>query len=500
MSNNNKYQKNGYQEAKIDLGTGVVPPNVQDIEQIVLGAIMLEASIVPDKVMAAITEDLFYNPKYVLIAKAIKEMYQAGDPIDLLTVTKRIKEHGNLEEVGGHYAISVMMDRVTSSANIEFHLKLLEQSAIARKLITISGNTIKRCMDPSEDIFDVYAYHQNAVEKSIKDVLKFDVKSVSEIHTDIIKEQMNVLNKGLKSGVISGFNAVDRITNGWQSSDLIIIAGRPGMGKTAAAVAMIMNPALDANIPTAIFSLEMSSNQIVGRMQSSLSNIMVGKIIRKQLDKGEVDVLVRTADVLNKAPIFVDDTPSISLVELKGKVRKMVRENGVRLVVIDYLQLMRSGLNIQNREQEIAEISRGLKALAKECNIPIIALSQLSRNVESRSDKKPLLQDLRESGQIEQDADMVIFCYRPEYYQINEYEIDGNIMPTKGLFMFIIAKHRNGEIGEIKLGFRHEQTKVVNYEDVNGGLEMQIERNNFEPNTSFLMPSTKVHPDNDMPF
>jgi replicative DNA helicase len=246
---------------------------------------------------------------------------------------------------------------------------------------------------------------------------------------------------------------------------LIIVAGRPGMGKTAIAVTAAMYPAIFRKKPTAIFSLEMSKEQLVSRMQSNLSNVDVSRIVKKQIAQFEIDKIRKECYQLEDAPIYIDDSPNISLVDLKSKSRKLVRDMNVELIVIDYLQLMRSGLNIFNREQEIAEISRGLKGLAKELKIPIIALSQLSRVVESRADKKPMLSDLRESGQIEQDADMVIFCYRPEYYAIETYEVDGEQFSSDGLFMCIVAKHRNGELGEIPLRFIGSQTKITNYQE-----------------------------------
>jgi replicative DNA helicase len=297
-----------------------------------------------------------------------------------------------------------------------------------------------------------------------------------------------MLDSKQKSGVATGLNALDNVTNGWQESDLIIIAGRPAMGKTAVAISMLMHPSLDLNNAVAIFSLEMSNEQLVSRMQSLLSGVNVSKIVKKQLTNDEITQISVNAKQLTDSKIFVDDTPNISLLDLKGKARKLKKEHDIKLIVIDYLQLMRSGLKISNREQEIAEISRGLKGLAKELNIPVIALSQLSRSVESRSDKKPMLQDLRESGQIEQDADMVLFCYRPEYYNIDQYEVDGTTFDAHGLFMFIIAKHRNGELGEIPLKFIHEQTKITNhsissnYKQVS---EISYTNDSIKPNTSF---------------
>jgi replicative DNA helicase len=274
---------------------------------------------------------------------------------------------------------------------------------------------------------------------------------------------------------------LDNVTNGFQKSDLIILAGRPSMGKTASVVSMALYPALFQNIPIAIFSLEMSNEQIVSRMQSFISEINVSKIVKKQLTMSDVEQIKQTCYPLETAPIYIDDTPNISLLELKGKARKLVKENNVQLIVIDYLQLMRSGLNIQNREQEIAEISRGLKGLAKELDVPVIALSQLSRLVESRGDKKPMLSDLRESGSIEQDADMVMFCYRPEYYGIDNYEIGGEAFDSKGLFMLIIAKHRNGELGEVPLTFVHSQAKITNHTTyVNSDNNQRYTKQTFE--------------------
>jgi replicative DNA helicase len=301
--------------------------------------------------------------------------------------------------------------------------------------------------------------------------------------------------------------------NGWQKSDLVIVAGRPGMGKSSLVVSMALFPAVEKDVPVVIFSLEMSSEQIVGRMQSYYSEIDVSRIIKKQLTEDDIVTIERKTQSLKHAPIYIDDTPNISLLDLKGKVRKMVKENNVQLVVVDYLQLMRSGMKTQSREQEIAEISRGLKALAKEQSIPIIALSQLSRAVESTSDKKPMLSHLRESGAIEQDADMVMFCYSPEYYSIENYEVGSQSFDTNGLFMLLIAKHRNGELGEIPLKFIAEQTKITNYtspgfntpsEDYVRSVAIKpdinstfVQRNqNDEPISNTLRPDTEFSSDN----
>jgi replicative DNA helicase len=441
---------------------GKVPPQARDLEQAVLGAIMLESHL-PDSLMNDFKEDLFYVEQNILICRAIRSLYSKNYPIDILTVTQKLKEEGNLDICGGAYYITELTNRVATAANVEYHLRILQQQSLKRKVISVCTNGVKKAYDESEDIFDTYQHIQVQLDLSLKELMQYDVKSVSAVHEELIKESIRVAKSGVKSGVPCGLRMVDNVTNGWQKSDLIILAGRPSMGKTAAAVSMVIYPTVYHNTPVAIFSLEMSNEQLVSRMQSFISEVNVSKIVKKQLTMYEIEQIKSTCYPLETAPIFVDDTPNISLLELKGKARKLVKENGVQLIVIDYLQLMRSGLNIQNREQEIAEISRGLKGLAKELSIPIIALSQLSRGVESRSDKKPMLSDLRESGQIEQDADMVMFCYRPEYYGIDNYEIGGEIFDSKGLFMLIIAKHRNGELGEVPLTFVHAQTKLANH-------------------------------------
>ena len=331
---------------------------------------------------------------------------------------------------------------------------------------------------------------QGELDNALKNVVNYEIKSAGEIHDDILRKSFAMLDTKQKSGVATGLNALDNVTNGWQESDLIIIAGRPAMGKTAVAISMLMHPSLELNNAVAIFSLEMSNEQLVSRMQSLLSGINVSKIVKKQLTNDEINQISIKAGGLNKSKIFVDDTPNISLLDLKGKARKLKKEHDIKLLVIDYLQLMRSGLKISNREQEIAEISRGLKGLAKELNIPVIALSQLSRSVESRSDKKPMLQDLRESGQIEQDADMVLFCYRPEYYHIDQYEVDGRTFEAHGLFMLIIAKHRNGELGEIPLRFIHEQTKITNHSisnDFTPSIDFENRITSIRPNEEFAL-------------
>jgi replicative DNA helicase len=469
-------------------------PHSIDIEKTVLGTILLE-SFVLDKVSKDFSSNLFFNSKNKVISKVILELYKDSIGIDLLTVVQRLKQNEKLKDAGGVKYISSLTNGVASSAHIDYHLRILQEEALRRNVIKISNESIQKAFDPTHDIFDVFNQTQHNLDNSLKNVINYEIKTVGQIHSDVISQSIKILQSGEKSGVPTGLKMLDNVTNGWQNSDLIILAGRPGMGKTSAVVSMGIFPSVNLNKAIAIFSLEMSSEQLVSRMQAYYSSVNVSKIVKKKLTEDEIVQIERSTEKLKNAPIFIDDTPNISLLELKGKVRKLKKESNIELVIIDYLQLMKSGLKTQSREQEIAEISRGLKSLAKELNIPVIALSQLSRSVEIRGgDKKPMLSDLRESGAIEQDADMVLFCYRPEYYGIDFYEVGSDSFDANGLFMLIVAKHRNGELGEIPLRFISHQTKITNYDGDDKSsfqsidlkaLQFNQEMNQLKPNTSF---------------
>lgn len=435
-----------------------MPPVDASVEQVVLGCILIDTNTF-DSIAGEFHEELFFYQKNKIVCKTILELYKENKPIDLVTVATKVKTIS--DEVEPSY-IAGLTSRVASSQNLEYYLRILQEAALKRNIIETSSIALKKCFDETEDAFDVHSEITENIDNALKSIISYKVRGVGEVHEQIIKTSLEIAKKGGKSGVPTGLFLLDNLTNGFQKSDLIILAGRPSMGKTAAAISLAMFPALEKEIPVAVFSLEMSAEQLVSRMQSALSEVNVSKIVKKQLSIEEITMIGVKSKQLNTAPMYIDDTPNISVLELKGKCRKLVREKGVQLVIVDYLQLMRSVNKTSSREQEIAEISRGLKIIAKELNIPIIALSQLSRGVETRPDKKPMLQDLRESGQIEQDADMVMFCYRPEYYQIDNYEIGNQSFDTMGLFMLIIAKHRNGELGEIPLKFIHEQTKLTN--------------------------------------
>ena len=469
-------KKNGSKknsELTIESYNDKLPPSTADIEGVILGTIILDKDIIHSYIQD-FNDSLFFSVVNKEIANAILCLYQKNIGIDLLTLVQEMRKTNSKVDV--RY-ISSLTNRVASTTNFEFHFKILQEDALKRSLIQVCGNSLRKSFENNEDVFKLYSSTQLELDNAIKNVVTYQVEKVGRVHNQILKQSYECLSTGQKSGVETGLKMLDNVTNGWQKSDLIILAGRPSMGKTACAISMIMHPALELNIPIAVFSLEMSTEQLVSRMQSYLSTVNVGRIVKKQLNFDEIQAIERIAYKLNDAPIYIDDTAAISLTALKGKARKLVNEHGVQLIVVDYLQLMRSGLNTNNRESEIAEISRGLKAIAKELDVTVIALSQLSRAVESRSDKKPQLSDLRESGQIEQDADMVAFCYRPEYYGIENYEVGGSEFETQGLFMLLIEKHRNGELGEVPLKFVHAQAKVTNLFSSSG--DNKIENSTF---------------------
>ena len=467
--------------------------NTSATELAVLGGILIDSTVI-DRIISDFSINLFLETKNKNIADAILKLYRKNKAIDILTVVNQLTSEDKLESSGGASYIANLTNGVAGSTNISFHIRILQESALRRNLIKIGQNATNKSLDLTLDVFDLFNDTQNQLDDAIKKVINYEIKGAGDIHDEILLKSIEVLQKGTKSGVQTGFRLLDNVTNGWQNSDLIILAGRPSMGKTAAAISMCIFPAIEQNQPIAIFSLEMSNEQLVSRMQSYLSGVNVSKIVKKQLTMDEIDIIGKRAIGLKTSPLFIDDTPNISLLDLKGKARKLKKENDIKLIVIDYLQLMRSGTKSTSREQEIAEISRGLKGLAKELNIPVIALSQLSRSVEQRGgNKKPMLQDLRESGQIEQDADMVVFCYRPEYYGFDNYEVGNNSFEAAGLFMLIIAKHRNGELGEIPLTFIHEQTKVTNHEFGNWKTTKEFTNSNTLPKNNDFDIETAVN-------
>jgi replicative DNA helicase len=455
------------------LDFGKIPPQSIDLEEAVLGAIMLEKDAYT-KVIDILKPTVFYKPVHQTIFESIQRLFQKSAPIDILTVTQDLKEKGQLEIVGGPYYIASLTSRVGSAANIEFHCKILLEKHIKRELIRISGEVITDAFEESTDVFDVL----DKAEQGLFDVSQGNLSRKNLKLNELIQEAITEMEKASKNesngrGVPSGFNDLDRVTAGWQSSNLVIVAARPGMGKTAFALSMARNAAVDAKIPVAVFSLEMEAIELVNRLISGETNIDSDKIKKGKLSTDEWQALHANLNKLAEAPIFINDTPGLSITDFRAIARRLYQHHKIGLIVIDYLQLMRgTGESKGMREQEISMISRSLKAIAKELKIPIIALSQLSRKVEDRGgDRRPQLGDLRESGAIEQDADMVCFIYRPEYYGI-EHDEEGNSF--KGIAQIIIAKNRHGATRDVNLGFIGAQTKFVNLD------KAQFGNNNFE--------------------
>ena len=429
---------------------GKIPPQAVDLEEAVLGALLLEREALTS-VIDILRPEIFYKEAHQKIFKAITELFADTEPIDILTVTNKLKMLGFLEEIGGPYYITQLTNRVGSPANIEFHTRILAQKYILRELIRVSSNTIKEAFEDGTDVFNLL----DRSEQGLFDISENNFRRESSDMKSLVKEAITEVEKAKNSegklrGVPSGFTELDRLTAGWQKSDLVVIAARPGMGKTAFALSLTRNAAVSGN-PVAMFSLEMSSVQLATRLIASETEIEGEKLKKGNLREDEWKQLNTKVKNLEDAPIFIDDTPALSVFELRAKCRRLKEQHNIKLIVVDYIQLMRAGDNNGNREQEISTISRSLKALAKELNVPVLVLSQLNRSVETRGGlKKPMLSDLRESGAIEQDADMVIFIYRPEYYDILEGE-DGQDLRGKG--EIIIAKHRNGSLDSVFLKF-----------------------------------------------
>lgn len=434
---------------------GKIPPQSVDIEETVLGALMLERdslNIVAD----ILKPESFYKESHSKIYEAIVQLFNKSEPVDLMTVTAQLRKNGTLEIVGGPYQVAELTTKVNSAANIEYHARIISECAMKRDLINISGDIHNKCYDDTEDVFNILEEADikinNVTESNTKgSFVNFDV-SIDQT----LKTLYEAKDKEL-TGVPSGFTDLDKITGGWQDTDLIIVAARPGMGKTAYCVSCAINAVKLFNMPVAIFSLEMSSHQLNQRILSHESEIPSDKIKRAKLSNDEWTHLHDTKKQISSWPLYIDDTGGLNITELKAKARRIKQNKGIKLLIIDYLQLL-SNPEKKSREQEISSISGSLKSLAKELKIPIIALSQLSRAVESRGgDKKPMLSDLRDSGSIEQDADMVQFLYRPEYYIDNPLDESGNTLIGKG--MVIIAKHRHGALDDVYLLFKGQFTK-----------------------------------------
>ncbi len=482
----NKVRKSPLKQAFSEHGK--IPPQAVDLEEAVLGALMLEQEPL-NTVIDVLKPEMFYKEAHQEIYRAIHNLFNKSEPVDILTVTNELKLNGNLELVGGAYYIAQLTNRVASSANTEYHARIVLQKYIQRELIAVSSEIIKDAFEDTTDVFELL----DKAEKNLFAVSENNFRRAYDSMQTLVKDAIDEIQKakdhdGNIRGVPSGFTALDRITAGWQKSDLIVLAARPGMGKTAFVLSMARNIAVDFKKPVAFFSLEMASVQLVTRLISSESQLPADKLKKGNLENFEWEQLNAKIGGLVEAPLYIDDTPALSIFELRAKCRRLVAQHKIELIIIDYIQLMSSGGDGKgNREQEISAISRSLKSLAKELNVPIITLSQLNRSVETRSgSKRPMLSDLRESGAIEQDADMVLFIYRPEYYKIDQDE-EGN--STHGMAELIIAKHRNGALADVKMQFIDRFAKFVDYEDDSFADDGTLPSGDYSKENSYTVPS-----------
>ena len=433
---------------------GNKPAQALDVEEAVLGAMLVEPSTI-DESMEELSASCFYDPQHRMIFEAMAELVNEHVSIDLVTVSEKLRSKGNLEAVGGPVVLARLSQNIGAAAHIEYYIKILKQKTIQRDLITASYEILKQSFDESTNVDDLIDNAQTKVFAAIQNNVKRDVQDIGSIINSVLD---NLQELQQQTG-LSGVPSVDRVTQGWQKSDLIILAARPSVGKTAFALNIARNAAVEANMPVAVFSLEMSAEQL-GKCLITTESGLSGEKIKGgvKLEQYEWVQLEDTLRRLSKAPLYIDDTPGIPIMEFRTKAKRLVKQKGVRLIVVDYLQLMQGPAELRGlREQEVAAISRTLKATAKELNIPIIALSQLSRNAVQRTGGtgKPQLSDLRESGSIEQDADMVIFIHRPDFVGMSENPED------REKAILVIAKHRNGEVCDIEMKYKAGQVKFV---------------------------------------
>lgn len=493
-----------FKRLSAQLEHGKLPPQAIDLEEAVLGALMIEKDALTT-VIDILQPESFYKEAHQKIYASIQELFRKSEPIDLLTVKNQLTLDGELDNVGGAHYITKLTSNVATAANIEFHARIISQKHIQRQLIRISTETITSAYDETSDVFDLL----DQAEQDLFSVAQGNIRKSFDTMPSLVQQAKDQIKKSGEqgdgvNGVPSGFTELDKLTSGWQPSELLILAARPGMGKTAFVLSMARNIAVDLNRAIAIFSLEMSSLQMVMRLVASETGLSAEKLKKGNLAQHEWEQLNAKVSALSEAPLFIDDTPGLSVFELRAKARRLKQQHDIQMIVIDYLQLMNAGgKDGGNRQEEISIISRSLKVLAKELSIPVIALSQLSRAVETRGgDKRPQLSDLRESGAIEQDADMVMFIYRPEYYDIT---VDENGNSLLGIGEIIVAKHRNGALKNVPLRFVANQAK---FEDLNKGdfndlspVAPDVEtEDNDEPHTVIRGSRMNEFDGDDMPF
>ena len=473
MANDSNNRRRSTQRTPIDNTYGHLPPQAIEIEEAVLGALLVDSDAF-SVVSEMLAPETFYDARHRLIFKAIQTLNMAEKPADILTVAQELKRTGDIEEAGGTAYVAELSAKVSSSANVEYHSHILAQKHTARQLIHFASNIETKAFDEGVDTDELMQEAEGSLFEISQRNMKQDYTQIDPVVESAYKIlQKAAANKDGLTGISTGIDDLDEVTSGWQNSDLVIIAGRPAMGKTAYALSLARNIAIDQRIPVAFFSLEMSNVQLINRVMSNVCQISGKKILNGQLTPEEWQRLDNGLPKMKGAPLYLDDTPGLSVFELRTKARRLVREKGVKIIMIDYLQLMTAtGMKVNSRQEEISTISRSLKGLAKELDVPILALSQLNRSVESRGDandidsKRPQLSDLRESGAIEQDADMVQFVHRPEYYRIKE-DKEGNSLVGKAYIM--IAKHRKGATKDVLVSFKGEFTRFGNKEEVDYG-------------------------------
>jgi replicative DNA helicase len=439
-------------------GEGRIPPQATDVEMAVLGAMLLDKGAIA-KAIEILDETSFYKPSHQRIFSAMMALFEHSEPVDLITLVEELRRRGDLEKVGGEYYLTELTTRTTTAANIEYHAHIVLEKALMRQLISASTEVAGRAFSETEDALDLLDEAEQKIFQISEQRMKksFVSMNVAVHHTMEMLESIHGKHSGI-TGVPSGFTELDNFTGGFQKSDLVIVAGRPSQGKTALVLSIARNASILHNVPVGFFSLEMSNQQLVLRLICAEARVDAHSVRTGRLPEDEWRKLSTSVGKLYQAKIFIDDTPALSVLEIRAKARRLKAEHNIGLVVVDYLQLMQGPKNIQSREQEISTISRSLKALAKELNIPVLALSQLNRAVELRGDKRPVLADLRESGAIEQDADVVLFVHRPEMYGINEE----NNESTEGIAEIIIGKQRNGPTGSSRLAFIKQYARFEN--------------------------------------
>jgi replicative DNA helicase len=434
-----------------------LPPQSLEAEESILSAILVDNNTLLEIIEVLSPED-FYRSAHQKIFSAISELFSRNEPVDLVTLTNILREHDRLEEIGGAAYLANLVDTVPLAVNAQYYAKIVYDKACLRRLIEKTNSIAKRCFEDRGDVDDVIDFAETSIFEISENKIRptfYPIGKIIESNIDVLEERQG--NRALVTGVATGFTKLDELTAGLQKSDLVILAGRPGMGKTALALNIAKNAAVDANIPVAIFSLEMSKEQLSLRMLSSEARIDSSRLRRGFISQDDWIKITDSAGVLSQAPIFIDDSPNITALEIRAKSRRLKMEKDIGLIIIDYLQLMKGRASAERRDLEISEISRSLKALAKELDLPVVALSQLNRKLEERSDKRPQLSDLRESGALEQDADVVAFLYRDELYKKDENN------PNKGKAELIVSKQRNGPTGFTILTFLDTYTRFENY-------------------------------------